>query len=425
MTRNILLSGALVLTLLLAACGGPRMVPRSKVALPGKPADAVAADERANRTGERLFPATCQLLGGLYPDTPLQAYLQKVGKGLLVSGEAGRFVVVNESRPDALSLPGGFILVTRGLLAELEREGQLAALLAHQLEHVRQGHAAQLAGASQGEPPPPVSGPSYAPEARLAPERAGLLLKSRFTARQEVDALRGSLPRLAKAGYDPREGLRLQEFFLAQGEAHRAGWREGMLKRHPLSGKDLKALDRESGALAGAATRTGDGEFHQALKRLRANLAGFVFYDEARALERGGQLREAVATYLRAATAAPEESIILSALGTAYLQAGDLGSARLHLAKAVSLDQRYYYSRMGLGYAHLQQGGTAAAIAELEASLRLLPSQRAAFLLAEAYEKEGKIAAAREFYRAVAEADSRSKLGKFAAQRLLELEATQ
>jgi tetratricopeptide (TPR) repeat protein len=253
----------------------------------------------------------------------------------------------------------------------------------------------------------------------LAPERAGLLLKSRFTARQEAEALRGSLSRLAKAGYDPREGLRLQEFFLAQGEA---GWREGMLKRHPLSGKDLKALDRESGALVGAVTRTGNGEFNQALKRLRANLPGYVLYDEARALERGGQLREAVATYLRAATAAPDESIILAALGTAYLQAGDLGSARLHLAKAVALDQRYYYSRMGLGYAHLQQGGTAAAIAELEASLRLLPSQRAAFLLAETYEKKGKIPAARQFYRAVAEADSRSKLGKFAAERLRFLE---
>lgn len=419
MTRSILLSGALVLMLLLAACGGPRMAPRSQVVLPGKAADVVSADERANRTGERLFPATCQLLGGLYPDNPLQAYLQKVGKRLLAPGEAGRFVVVNESRPDALALPGGFILVTRGLLAEFEREGPLAALLAHQLEHVRQGHAAHLAGASQGELPPPVSGPSYAPEARLAPERAGLLLKSRFTARQEAEALRGSLSRLAKAGYDPREGLRLQEFFLAQGEA---GWREGMLKRHPLSGKDLKALERESGALAGAVKRTGNGEFNQALKRLRANLPGYVLYDEARALERGGQLREAVATYLRAATAAPEESIILAALGTAYLQAGDLGSARLHLAKAVALDQRYYYSRMGLGYAHLQQAGTAAAIAELEASLRLLPSQRAAFLLAEAYEKEGKIPAAREFYRAVAEADSRSKLAKFAAERLRLLE---
>lgn len=416
MTRNILLSGVLVLTLFLAACGGPRMIPHSKVVLPGKQADVVS---HANRTGERLFPATCQLLGGLYPDNSLQAYLQKVGKRLLAPGEAGRFVVVNESRPDALALPGGFVLVTRGLLADLEGEGPLVALLAHQLEHVRQGHAAQLAGVSLGELPPPVSGPSYAPEARLAPERASLLLKSRFTARQEAEVLRGSLSRLAKAGYDPREGLRLQEFLLAQGEA---GWREGMLKRHPLSGKDLKALDRESGALAGAVTRTGNGEFNQALKRLRANLPGYVLYDEARALERGGQLREAVATYLRAATASPDESIILAALGTAYLQAGDLGSARLHLAKAVVLDQRYYYSRMGLGYAHLQQGGTASAIAELEESLRLLPSQRAAFLLAEAYEKEGKIPAAREFYRAVAEADSRSKLGKFAAERLRLLE---
>lgn len=424
MTGSILLPGALVLTLFLAGCGGPRMIPRDQVAMPGKPADVVAA-ERVARTGERLFPATCQLLGGLYPDTPLQAYLQKVGKRLLAPDEAGRFVVVNESRPDALALPGGFILVTRGLLTELEREGQLAALLAHQLAHVRQGHAAQLAEASQGEPPPLVPGPSYAPEARLAPERAGLLLKSRFTPRQEAEALRESLPLLAKAGFDPREGVRLQEFFLARGEASPAGWREGLLKRHPPAGNDLKALDRESGALAGAATRTGDGEFHQALKRLRANLPGFALYDEARALERGGQLREAVAIYLRAASAAPDESIILAALGTAYLQAGDLGSARLHLAKAVSLDQRYYYSRMGLGYAHLQQGGTAAAIAELEASLRLLPSQRAAFLLAEAYEKEGKISAARQYYRAVAAADSRSKLGEFAAQRLLKLEATQ
>ncbi len=418
MARTILLPGTLVLTLFLAGCGGHRMTPRSTVAMPGRTVAVVATDEIAARTGERLFPATCQLLGGLYPDSTLQAYLQKVGERLLSSAERARFVVVNESRPDALALPGGFVLVTRGLVAELEREGQVAALLAHQLEHVRQGHAAQLAGASQGDPPPLVSAPSYAPEARLAPERAGLLLKGRFTARQETAALRGTPPLLAKAGYDPHEGVRLQEFFQAQETANRPGWREGMLKRHPPVGNDLKVLARESGASSGAATRTGDGEFHQALKRLRGNLPGFALYDEARALERGGQLREAVATYLRAAAAAPDESIILAALGTAYLQVGDLGSARLHLAKAVALDRRYYYSRMGLGYAHLQQGGAAAAILELEESLRLLPSQRAAFLLAEAYEKVGKLSAAREFYRAVAEADPRGKLGKFAAERL-------
>jgi tetratricopeptide (TPR) repeat protein len=161
-----------------------------------------------------------------------------------------------------------------------------------------------------------------------------------------------------------------------------------------------------------------------ATARLRQSRKGYELYDEARKLEEAGNLSQAVKVYLQAAAAAPDESLILTGLGMAYLNAEDAGSARLHLMRAVQLDGNYYLSRAGLGYVLLQKGDNPGAVRELEASMKLLPTLQGGYLLAEGYEKTGQPQKALELYRAVAQADPDGKLGRSAAERVHALGGT-
>jgi len=93
---------------------------------------------------------------GLYPDPALQSYVQALGTRLAATSERPKlpwtFRVVDDPAVNAFAVPGGFIYVTRGILAHMTNEAQLATVLSHEIGHVTARHTAaqmskeQLAG---------------------------------------------------------------------------------------------------------------------------------------------------------------------------------------------------------------------------------------------------------------------------------------
>ena len=93
---------------------------------------------------------------GLYPDPALQSYVQTLGTRLAATSERPKlpwtFRVVDDPAVNAFAVPGGFIYVTRGILAHMTNEAQLATVLGHEIGHVTARHTAaqmskeQLAG---------------------------------------------------------------------------------------------------------------------------------------------------------------------------------------------------------------------------------------------------------------------------------------
>jgi Zn-dependent protease with chaperone function len=51
-----------------------------------------------------------------------------------------RAYVLEDQAPNAMALPGGVVLVTRGLLANLGSEAEVTSVLAHEVGHIDQGH---------------------------------------------------------------------------------------------------------------------------------------------------------------------------------------------------------------------------------------------------------------------------------------------
>lgn len=101
-------------------------------------------------------------LFGLYRDPKLERYVTEVGNRVLARSHLRRpgaeeqfrntpvtFGVLDSPIINAMALPGGYIYVTRGMLAHLNSEDQLATVLAHEIGHVTARHAARQAWQQQ------------------------------------------------------------------------------------------------------------------------------------------------------------------------------------------------------------------------------------------------------------------------------------
>jgi predicted Zn-dependent protease len=99
---------------------------------------------------------------GLYENEELSTYVSDLGQALLEVSHLRRddteekfreteftFRVLNSPVVNAFALPGGYIYVTRGLLAHLDNEAQLAVVLGHEIAHVAARHASQRAATQQ------------------------------------------------------------------------------------------------------------------------------------------------------------------------------------------------------------------------------------------------------------------------------------
>ena len=102
------------------------------------------------RVGRAQHPKIVKEFGGVYGSPALRAYVNAIGGKLARSAERRElkytFTVLNSDVVNAFALPGGYIYITRGLLALAGDEAELAAVLAHELGHITALHHAQRAG---------------------------------------------------------------------------------------------------------------------------------------------------------------------------------------------------------------------------------------------------------------------------------------
>ena len=84
---------------------------------------------------------------GVYEDAPLQAYLNDVGQRLAkVSHRPNlsyHFKILDASVVNAFAVPGGYVYMTRGILAALNSEAELAGVVGHEIGHITAQHSAE------------------------------------------------------------------------------------------------------------------------------------------------------------------------------------------------------------------------------------------------------------------------------------------
>jgi beta-barrel assembly-enhancing protease len=246
--RTTLLAGA---ALLLAGCGGT---------LPQVPLDALG------RIGQQALPigpraereigfGIAATVAGRYPlaaDPALQAYVARVG--LTVAEQSVRrheipfhFGVLESDDVNAFAAPGGYVLVTRGALALMSSEAELAGVLAHEVAHVDQQHV--LTAIRRSSVMQTVRDETHL--ASVLDELAGVGGSLLFTGLERGDEMEAdslALVYVRGAGYRADGLVR----FLTAVEAVQAGPRAGRLRElghtHPAAGDRLAAPRRQIAA---------------------------------------------------------------------------------------------------------------------------------------------------------------------------------
>ena len=149
---------------------------------------------------------------GLYPDAALQQYVQQLGARLAATGERPglpwTFRVVDDPAVNAFAVPGGFIYVTRGILAHLNSEAELASVVGHEIGHVTARHTVsrmsnqQLAGL--GLVVGSIVSSGFASYAGLANAALGILFL-KYSRDDETEADDLGLRYLRRTTWDARE----------------------------------------------------------------------------------------------------------------------------------------------------------------------------------------------------------------------------
>lgn len=186
--------------------------------------------------------------GALHEEAALEAYLNEVGRRMIPADRTSdeityRFRIVRNPTLNAFAFPTGDIFVHSGLLARLRTEEELADILGHEASHVyerdtlyrfmdiKQKTIAWKISDLVLTPALSVVGAGGISELGLA-----LIYATSVTgygreleARADIDGLK----QLVAAGYDPYEGVRVMERFLAEEEKYRQGPEIFFLASHP------------------------------------------------------------------------------------------------------------------------------------------------------------------------------------------------
>lgn len=123
---------------LMSACASNPVSGRREVSLRSE-AEEIAIGQRGDAEIRREM--------GVYRDDDLQRYVSGVGERIAAVSHRPTlpwtFTVVDSPVVNAFALPGGYVYVTRGLLAHLGDESELAGVLGHEVGHVTARHASQ------------------------------------------------------------------------------------------------------------------------------------------------------------------------------------------------------------------------------------------------------------------------------------------
>ena len=242
----------------------------------------------------------------------LQAYVNEIGQRLAAQSHRAQlkwsFTVLDSPEVNAFALPGGYVYITRGIMAYLDSEAELAGVIGHEIGHVTARHGAQratrqqnaglgvLAAAALGVALEGAGVRGAADAAVQASQGVAAGYVASYSREQELQADQLGAEYLSRNRYDPRNMvdviavLKSQEAFAA--DQARAGGRTapqggGWLASHPSNERRLADIRAIAATYQGSYVDDGRARFLAAIdgmdfgdSRAQGVVRGSNFYHE-------------------------------------------------------------------------------------------------------------------------------------------------
>ena len=194
---------------------------------------------------------------GKFMTGPVANYVSRIGKKVAANTERKdvqyRFSVIDSPMVNAFAIPGGYVYISRGLLALANSESELAAVLGHEVGHITGRHAAErmsqgfVVGLGAAVIGAAAGGGAVGQAANLG---SNLYIKS-YSRGQEHQSDELGVRYLSRAGYDPNamagflKSLDAQSK-LDQKEAGGKGGNFNYFSTHPLTAERVGQASAEA-----------------------------------------------------------------------------------------------------------------------------------------------------------------------------------
>ena len=308
----------------------------------------------------------------IYQDEKLEAYLNNVAAKLqpqtAPAGLSIRVKVIRNAYLNAFAYPNGMIYIHTGLLARMDNEAQLAAVLAHEITHCTRRHALRafrhfkdrrsfLTGVQQalmadiGFTGPPAAVRGYARELEAEADRVGTELMTR-------------------AGYNPKDALSLFDHMIS--EIEQAGSEEPF-----FFGNRARVRERIDNLQSLPADRYPRQRPTIINSELFLAKLDQIFLDNARLDIRLGRFQAARRSVEKFLRIKPDNTRAHFLLGESYRQQGqdsDIPKALKSYNRAITLDPNFAAPHKALGLIHYKKGRRALAKKFFESCLQLSPN---------------------------------------------------
>ena len=306
------------------------------------------------------YENTIERSGQLYEHARATTYLQGVMDGLYPEFKGKIPVRIYDSTQlNAFAMPNGSIYINIGMLARIENEAQVAAVLGHEAVHFIEKHSFQQRVSTKNAASFAVSGIPFA-------SLAAASSISGFSRELEREADAMGYQRLVKAGYDPREAHKVFQYLADEVKALDID-EPYFFSSHPKLVDRIDEFKRLSAQHKGGG-RTGSEQYNSIMSEIRLDALkkdiGQDRYKSVILVMEDSKLRG----YYPAAS--------YFYLGEAYIrrdEPGDEGKALDAYKKAERLSPGFAPTYMRLGMHHMKKGSKVSARQYFNRYLSLAP----------------------------------------------------
>ncbi len=256
MKRILLLCSALGFNLVLSACATNPVT---------GDADFVTISESQEIAQGKQYHQTILAQYGVYDDPALQAYVNDIGQKLAAKSHRSHlkfhFTVLDSPEINAFALPGGYIYITRGIMAYLNSEAEIAGVLGHEIGHVTARHSVrQQSGQFASSLLNVVVAATTGSQSlgQLSSQLSTGIVRG-YGRKHELEADKLGAKYLHKIGYNPESMLEVigvlkdQEIYereLAKKQNREPNVYHGVYSTHPKNDKRLKTVIRAAKKLS-------------------------------------------------------------------------------------------------------------------------------------------------------------------------------
>ena len=310
--------------------------------------------------------------GLLYQNTEIENYLNQIADKLQTNSISPdisfQIKVIKDPKLNAFALPNGVIYIHTGILARMENEAQLAALLAHEMTHCTHRHSLKTLRNIKDRTQ--AKSATIRELAQLLGITGSIASINGYTRELETEADRVGLDLAVKANYDPNEVLKLFELLKQENEIE--GVEEPyFLGTHPKVQQRIENVNRwlaekNRGKIKGSKNTI---KFQSRMSRL--------MLENARLDLRQGKFFIAQSTVKKYLSVNPDDAQAYFLLGEIFRQRGwknDAAAAINNYEKSISLNPSFAESHKAMGLMHYKDGEKRRAKKYFESCLLLSPN---------------------------------------------------